>query len=209
MDSVNAPQIIEHQSMQLDFTPYDTKWIPGTARFVLAGQTMKATGIMKVFKLNQEQCELELSVGGPDQVSEGQGVKSMSFGASPFGGQSLAIGDFSGELRIHDLEKNKVSWRVKAHQQIVNSVDAIGGLDVGFGAPEILTGSRDGSVKLWDPRQNTPVLVLEPTTAESEVKPDCWTVGFGNSYNDGERVIAAGYDNGDLKMFDLKTNSLL
>ena len=133
----------------------------------------------------------------------------MTFGASPFGGQRLAIGDFSGELRILDLEKNQVCWRVKAHSQIVNCVDGIGGLDTGYGAPELLTGSRDGSVKLWDPRQNSPVLALEPATAEAEVRPDCWAVGFGNSYNDSERVIAAGYDNGDLKMFDLRANSLM
>lgn len=62
MDTTNAPQIIEHQSMSLDFTPYDTKWIPGTAKFVLGGQTMKATGIMKIFKLNQENCEEEIKV---------------------------------------------------------------------------------------------------------------------------------------------------
>lgn len=62
MDTTNAPQIIEHQSMSLDFTPYDTKWIPGTAKFVLGGQTMKATGIMKIFKLNPEQCEEEIKV---------------------------------------------------------------------------------------------------------------------------------------------------
>lgn len=82
----------------------------------------------------------------------------MSFGASPFGGQQVAIGDFNGELRIHDLEKNKVNFRVKAHREIVNSVDGIGGLDIGYGAPEILTGSRDGTVKLWDPRQSSPVI---------------------------------------------------
>ena len=32
---------------------------------------------------------------------------------------------------------------------------------------------------------------------------------FGNSHNHEERAIAAGYDNGDLKWFDLKTNQLL
>jgi len=29
---------------------------------------------------------------------------------------------------------------------------------------------------------------------------------FGNAYNNEERHIASGYDNGDLKFFDLKTN---
>ena len=63
MDTTSAPQIIEHQSMALDFTPYDTKWIPGTAKYVLGGQTVKATGIMKVFRLNQDSSECELNVG--------------------------------------------------------------------------------------------------------------------------------------------------
>lgn len=34
-----------------------------------------------------------------------------------------------------------------------------------------------------------------------------WTC-LGNSYNTEERVVCAGYDNGDIKMFDLKTMSL-
>ncbi len=38
---------------------------------------------------------------------------------------------------------------------------------------------------------------------------DCWAVGFGNSYNDDERCICAGYDNGDVKMFDLRTTGTL
>ena len=48
MDTTNAPQIIDHHSSSLDFTPYDTKWVPGSAQFVLGGQTMKATGIPKM-----------------------------------------------------------------------------------------------------------------------------------------------------------------
>lgn len=44
--------------------------------------------------------------------------------------------------------------------------------------------------------------------AEGETKRDCWTVAFGNSYNDEERCVIAGYDNGDIKLFDLKTMSL-
>lgn len=54
----------------------------------------------------------------------------------------------------------------------------------------------------------TQVLALEPSTGEGEIKPDCWTVAFGNSYNNDERCICAGYDNGDVKLFDLRTNTL-
>ena len=61
-----------------------------------------------------------------------------------------------------------------------------------------------GSVKVWDPRQrDTPVACMEP--AEGETRRDCWCVAFGNSYSDTERSVCAGYDNGDIKMFDLRT----
>ncbi|XP_065256736.1 dynein axonemal assembly factor 10 isoform X2 [Emys orbicularis] len=64
-----------------------------------------------------------------------------------------------------------------------------------------------GTVKVWDPRQkDTPVANMEPVQGES--KRDCWTVAFGNAYNQEERVVCAGYDNGDIKLFDLKTMSL-
>lgn len=34
---------------------------------------------------------------------------------------------------------------------------------------------------------------------------DCWAVAFGNSYNNDERCVFAGFDNGDVKVFDLRT----
>lgn len=33
---------------------------------------------------------------------------------------------------------------------------------------------------------------------------DCWAVAFGNSYNNDERCVCAGFDNGDVKVFDLR-----
>ena len=48
---------------------------------------------------------------------------------------------------------------------------------------------------------------LEPSEAE-EIKPDCWAVAFGGAYNQEERCLCAGYDNGDVKLFDLKKNML-
>ena len=56
---------------------------------------------------------------------------------------------------------------------------------------------------MWDPRQrDEPVACMEP--AEGEVRRDCWSVAFGNSCNDTERCVCAGYDNGDVKLFDLR-----
>lgn len=37
---------------------------------------------------------------------------------------------------------------------------------------------------------------------------DCWCVAIGNSYDDQERCVLAGYDNGDVKMFDLRMNKV-
>jgi len=47
---------------------------------------------------------------------------------------------------------------------------------------------------------------MEP--AEGETKRDCWAVCFGNAYTSNERVVCAGYDNGDVKLFDLRTMSI-
>ena len=63
--------------------------------------------------------------------------------------------------------------------------------------------SPSGSVKVWDARQSEkPVANLEPASADTA--RDCWCVSFGNSYQKHERVVAAGYDNGDMKIFDLR-----
>ena len=36
---------------------------------------------------------------------------------------------------------------------------------------------------------------------------DAWCVAFGNAFNEDDRCLLAGYDNGDLKLFDLRTNT--
>jgi len=38
--------------------------------------------------------------------------------------------------------------------------------------------------------------------------PECWAVGFGNAFSLEDRNVVIGYDNGDVKMFDLKMNLL-
>lgn len=202
-------------------------------------------------------CQL-LTSGRFHQVEKPKGFKCGTFGASSLEERHLATGDYGGRLDIwyvslrvslrvgasathltdgtrrglwlcRDLERpEKAVYSVQAHKQIVNAIDGCGGLNIGGGAPEIVTCSRDGTVRVWDPRVTDPVLSMEP--AEGEASRDCWTVAFGtttyrgghvllwvgggahvdvrgapgNSYNDSERCIAAGYDNGDVKLFDLR-----
>jgi WD40 repeat protein len=122
--------------------------------------------------------------------------------------RDIACGDYNGNLVIYDLETGKEKFRVKAHSQIINAIDGVGGKGPEYGTAEIVTGSRDGCVTVWDPRQTGKIVSLEPAE-KSEVFPDCWAVCFGNNYNTEERVLAAGYDNGDLKIFDLRQNMLL
>lgn len=44
--------------------------------------------------------------------------------------------------------------------------------------------------------------------ATKQAARDCWTVAFGNAFSDEDRCVAAGYDNGDVKLYDLRTQSM-
>lgn len=200
--SLNKPQIITHSNLSLPYTAYDVKWIPCSARVVTVGQYARGTGALQVFELEGGKLVSRLEIEKP------HAFKCATFGASSLNSRHCATGDFSGRLAIWDLERTELPvYTVKAHEQIINCMDGSGGVGVNNGPPEIVTGSRDGTVKVWDIRQKEkPVACITP--AEGEKNRDTWAVAFGNSYNEEERVVCAGYENGDVKMFDLKTMSL-
>ncbi|XP_063831485.1 dynein axonemal assembly factor 10 [Ostrinia nubilalis] len=201
MENQDTPQIITHIEHNLDHSLFDCKWIPCSAKFVVIGSLPKGSGTIEIFEITSGEARKIKEIERPNAF------KCGTFGASSDVERRLATGDFKGTMEIWDLERSTQVYITKEHTDIINSIDGMGGNTVSCGAPEIVTGSRDGTVKIWDPRQRgKPVANMQP--AQGETKRDCWAVGFGNSFNDSERIVVAGYDNGDLKMFDLRTMSL-
>ncbi|CAL4131827.1 unnamed protein product, partial [Meganyctiphanes norvegica] len=199
---MEKPQILVYGEKNLNYSAFDVKWIPQSAKVVTLGSLPRGTGSLQVYEMNEGELNLLLNVERP------KALKCGTFGASALENRHLAVGDFEGKLEIIDLNCHELPlYSVKAHNEIINTIDGVGGLNIGKGAPEIATGSRDGLVKVWDPRQrDRPVVTIEPK--EGEQKRDCWTVAFGNAHNADDRTLCAGFDNGDIKMFDLRMMAL-
>ncbi|KAL4237762.1 WD repeat-containing protein 92 [Mactra antiquata] len=199
---MDKPQIILHVQKSLNYTVFDAKWIPCSAKFVVLGNYARGTGALQIYEVSHGDLNLV------KEAEKSKAFKCGTFGASNLQQRYLATGDFDGKMSIWNFEALEAPvYSVKGHKEIINCIDGVGGLGIGEGAPEIVTGSRDGSVKVWDPRQkNDPVATMEP--GEGETKRDCWAVAFGNAYTPHERCVCAGYDNGDIKLFDLKNMSL-
>ncbi|XP_012929536.1 WD repeat-containing protein 92 isoform X3 [Heterocephalus glaber] len=202
MSAFEKPQIIAHIQKGLNYTVFDCKWVPCSAKFVTMGNFARGTGVIQLYEIQHGDLKLLR------EIEKTKPIKCGTFGAASLQQRYLATGDFGGNLHIWNLEAPEMPvYTVNGHKEIINTIDGIGGLGVGEGAPEIVTGSRDGTVKVWDPRQkDDPVANMEPVKGEN--KRDCWTVAFGNAYNQEERVVCAGYDNGDIKLFDLRKMSL-
>eukprot|EP01084_Bolivina_argentea_P155961 271769_1 len=162
MNSSKSPQILSIISSSVPYTPFETLWIPNTAKFVVLGENPRRTGNISVYQLNfnnndnDEKCDKKKeSLELQKRETKPSGFKCGTFGQSynkeNVSSQQLATGDFNGTLSIWDLEKlNKPIFEVEnAHQKIINSIDGISGK---YGAAELVTGSRDGTVKVWDPR---------------------------------------------------------
>ena len=196
VDMTNKPQLVEHVHKSLQLTVYETKWVPCSARFCVLGSPARQTGMIQLYNLVRGDVELIAELERP------KSFKCGTFGHSALADRHFATGDFAGEMAIWDLERLKTpTFQVQAHETIINCIDGCGGLK-GAGAPEIVTGGRDGCVHVWDPRQpDGPVASMEPE--EGAPARDCWAVSFGDAHSADDRVVCAGYDNGDVKLLDL------
>lgn len=77
-----------------NFSVFDTKWIPHTAKFVAIGGRANATGLIRVYEMNGSQIDVVREINRKDTF------KCAAFGLSRTKNAYLAIGDFGGALQI-------------------------------------------------------------------------------------------------------------
>ena len=201
-DNLIPPNIKIQINKLLNFTPFDIRWLPYSTKLVITGQTPFSKGIIQIYHFIKGKLELE-----SEYIRE-NAFKCCSFGASSFASRDLALGDFEGNFQIFDLEKGMPNYEIKkAHKSIIYSIDAVGN-NITYGTEEVVTGGKDGSVKIWDLRSDKPAILLEPKGIE-DTSLECWSVAFGGCFNRDERNLGIGYDNGDIKIYDLRMDKLL
>lgn len=202
MNNLKALQIQTQISKSLNYTPFDIRWLPYSTKVVVVGQTPSSKGIIQIYHLIKGKLELE------SEFKKENPFKCCSFGASSFVSRDLALGDFEGNFLIFDLEKGSSIYEIKkAHKSLIYTIDAVGG-NLNYGTPEVVTGGKDGNVKIWDLRSDKPAITLEPKGIENNC-PECWSLAYGGCYNNEERNLGIGYDNGDIKIYDLRIDKPL
>jgi Prp8 binding protein len=94
---------------------------------------------------------------------------------------------------IWDIETGTRRRKLKEHTSIVNSC-----CSTGRGVQHVVTGSDDGTVKLWDTRHKSSVQTFQNTYQVT-------AVAFGDNT---QQIFSGGLDN-DIKVWDLRKNELL
>jgi len=93
----DAPAIIEHMNAPVAFTPFDVKWVPESARFVLLGTRPNDTGVVQVYELGAGEGRAPRLAATIDRP---RGVKCGTFDASSLADRHLALGDMGGALHV-------------------------------------------------------------------------------------------------------------
>ncbi|GAW82105.1 G-beta repeat protein [Plasmodium gonderi] len=203
MNAQNKPQIIEHINHPLDNTVYDVKWVHGKSNLVAVGEMLNKKGYINIYNLDKGKFTCI------SNNETGTGIKTISPFFSYSGTYSIACGTFDGNILLYDINHmSNPYYSIKKHTKLINKIESKSYKNNNL----IFSASRDGSVKIFDIRTNNEVVSLEPPK-NSPYIPDCWCVGIGNNYIDVNPTcqieeenlsLCAGYDNGDIKFFDLK-----
>lgn len=89
------PLIFSHIEQNENFTVFDTKWVPSTIKFVAIGGKANATGVIKVYELNNGSLHMVREITKKSTFKTGTFLSSSSRYPSHF-----VVGDFEGSLQI-------------------------------------------------------------------------------------------------------------
>jgi len=60
--ALSKPQIIVHVEKSLNYTVFDAKWVPCSAKFVVVGSHPRDTGALEVYELSKGELKTVLKV---------------------------------------------------------------------------------------------------------------------------------------------------
>lgn len=66
---MDKPKIIEHVHKPLDFTLFDARWIPSSARFVVLGNHARGTGALQIYEISKGSVNLVKNVSAMQRTS--------------------------------------------------------------------------------------------------------------------------------------------
>jgi len=135
MDKLSKSQIIIHVEKPVNYQLKDCQWIHNSAKFTAVGGKPNLKGVINIYALKDNDIQTVQEYEKPTSI------ECATFQASSINKRHLAIGTFRGDLEIIDLEYSAKSvYAVKAHQGLIYCIDGVGGLGIGCGAPELVTG---------------------------------------------------------------------
>uniref|UniRef100_A0A671T6S6 WD repeat-containing protein 92 n=1 Tax=Sinocyclocheilus anshuiensis TaxID=1608454 RepID=A0A671T6S6_9TELE len=179
--ALEKPQIIAHIQKSLNYTVFDSRWVPCSAKFVCMGNFARGTGVVQIYEVQHGELQLV------KEIEKAKPIKCGTFGATSLQQRHLATGDFDGSLN----EQNP------AHKLTLECVQKFKALIYFKGNRRMSFQTR--SVCLW--------LKLE-IQAQKKLIAACRVSSPGHAFNDQDRCVCAGYDNGDIKLFDLRNMAL-
>lgn len=91
---MDKPQMVCVSEKSVNYSIFDVKWIPCSAKIVVLGSSTKAKGVIQILELNSGKLELV------KELEKKASLKCGSFGASSLRNTHLATGDFKGRLSV-------------------------------------------------------------------------------------------------------------